>query len=79
MTDADYVEDGGLGEENLNKNEDDVGYSSEGADTRGGRGAVDHEENEELGGRTEEGLQVPHHSDLSQCWWTGGWTTGCRG
>ena len=39
---------------------DDVSSSPEGADTRGGRGAVDHEEDEELGGRAEERLQVPH-------------------
>lgn len=53
-----------VGEENLHKNEDDVCYSSEGADTRGGRGAVDHEEDEELCGRAEERLQVAHHPDL---------------
>ena len=62
MTDADNVDNGGG--ENLHKNGDDVSYSSEGADTRGGRGAVDHEEDEELCGRAEERLQVAHHPDL---------------
>ena len=37
-----------------------IDVSVKGAHTRGRRGAVDHEEDEELGGRAEEGLQVPH-------------------
>ena len=49
-------------DENLNEDLDDVSF--EGADARGGRGAVDHEEDEELGGRAQEGLQVPHNPDL---------------
>ena len=53
-----HVDDGDDGEEC--ENEDCVSLSPEGTDTRGGRGAVDHEEDEELRGRAEERLQVPH-------------------
>ena len=49
------------GEENANEDEDCISLSIEGADTRGGRGAVDHEEDEELCGRVEEGIQVRFH------------------
>ena len=53
-----HADDGDDGEECEN---DSVSLSLEGADTRGGRGAVDHEEDEELSGRVEEGLQVRFH------------------
>ena len=63
-------------------------FSTKGAHARGGWGAVDHAQDEELSGRAEEGIPVPiPHPWLSSrssltsfqrnC--TGGWTTGCRG